>query len=56
MSLLLMFFLDYYEAYLDYTHKYKSIYLMLIVGFVTGVYLISCHLTGVLKTKNFKTN
>ena len=31
-------------------------YLITIVCFVASVYLISCYLTGVLKTKNFKTN
>ena len=56
MSFLLMFTLDYYADYLDYTYKYKSVYLLIIVGFVASVYLISCYLTGVLKTKNFKTN
>jgi len=56
MSFLLMFALDYYGDYLDYTYKYKSVYLLIIVGFVASVYLISCYLTGVLKTKNFKTN
>ena len=56
MSFILVFALDYYADYLDYTYKYKSLYLLLIVGFVAGVYLISCYLIGVLKTKNFKTN
>jgi len=56
MSFLLMFALDYYADYLDYNYKYKSVYLLIIVGFVSSVYLISCYLTGILKTKNFKTN
>ena len=56
MSFLLMFALDYYSDYLDYTYKYKSVYLLTIVGFVGGIYLISCYLTGLLKGKNFKTN
>ena len=56
MSFLLMFGLDYYADYLDYNYKYKSVYLLIIVGFVGSVYLISCYLTGILKTKNFKTN
>jgi len=56
MSFLLMFSLDLFTNYLDYTYKYKSVYLMIIVGFVAGVYLILCYLTGVLKTKNFKIN
>ncbi len=55
MSIILYFGLDYFSSYLDYTYKYKSVYLLIIVGFVAGVYLISCYLTGVLKTKNFKT-
>ncbi len=56
MSFILIFALDHYQNYLDYTHKYKSIYLMLIVSFVAGIYLISCYLTGILKLKNFRTN
>ncbi len=56
MSFLLMFALDYYSDYLDYTYKYKSVYLLIIVGFVASVYLISCYLTGVLKIRNFRTN
>ena len=56
MSFLLMFFLDFYSHYLVYTYKFKSVYLLLIVGFVACIYLISCYLTGVLKIKNFKIN
>ena len=56
MSFLLMFALNYYADYLDYDYKYKSVYLLIIVSFVSIVYLISCYLTGILKTKNFKTN
>jgi len=56
MSILLILALNYYSDYLDYNYKYKSVYLMIIVGFVGGVYLISCYLSGILKTKNFKTN
>ena len=56
MSFLLLFALDHYADYLDYNYKYKSVYLLIIVGFVGSVYLISCYLTGLLKTKNFKTN
>ena len=56
MSFLLIFALDYFADYLNYNYKYKSVYLMIIVGFVGSVYLISCYLTGLLKRKNFKTN
>ena len=54
MSFLLVFALDYYSSYLDYTYKFKSVYLIAIVGFVASIYLISCYLTGVLKKSNFK--
>ena len=56
MSIFLIFALNYYVNYLEYNYKYKAVYLILIVGFVAGVYLISCYLTGILKVKNFKTN
>ncbi len=56
MSIFLIFALNYYSGYLTYTYNYKSIFLLLIVGFVACIYLISCYLSGVLKTKNFKTN
>ena len=38
------------------TYKYKSVYLLIIVGFVAGIYLISCYLTGLLKGRNFRIN
>ena len=56
MSFILIFALNYYKDYLDYTYEYKSVYLLIIVSFVASFYLISCYLTGVLKRKNFKTN
>ena len=56
MTFILVFALDFFASYLDYDYKYKSIYLLLIVGFVASFYLISCYLVGILKTKNFKTN
>ena len=56
MSFILIFALDYYTNYLDYAYKYKSIYLLLIVSFVAGIYLITCYLSGILKVKNYKTN
>ena len=55
MSFLLVFTLDHYSSYLEYAFKYKFVYLVIIVCFVTSVYLISCYLTGVLKKNNFKT-
>ena len=56
MSLILVIALNNYSDYLDYTYKFKAIYLLSIVGFTGIVYLISCYLFGILKLKNYKTN
>ena len=56
MCFFLVFALDKFVNYLEYTYKYKSIYLVLIVCFVASIYLILCYLSGILKMKNFKTN
>ena len=56
MCLVLIFSLEKYSSYLDYSYAYKSIYLLIIVGFVGIVYLLSCYLLGLLKIKNYKTN
>jgi len=56
MSLILLFALDYFAKYLDYTHEFKAVYLILIVGFVGTLYLLSCYLLGILKLKNYKAN
>jgi len=56
MALVLMYSLDYFTVNLDYSNKYKSIYLTFIVSFMATIYLISCYLFGVLKTKNYKVN
>ncbi len=56
MSLILYYGLDYFSESLAYNNKFKSIYLIFIVGFVATIYLVSCYLLGVLKIKNYKTN
>ena len=56
MSCILIFALNIFEHFLDFSTKYKAVYLMLIVCFVASFYLISCYLIGLLKTKNFKIN
>ena len=56
MAAALMFALNYYSDFLDYTYIYKSIYLLIIIGFAAIVYLLSCYLLGLLKIKNYKTN
>jgi putative peptidoglycan lipid II flippase len=56
MSLMMVLLINNYETYLNYSYKFKAIYLLLIVGFVGIVYLLSCNLFGILKLKNYKTN
>ncbi len=56
MSFALMITLNKYSEYLDYTYIYKSLYLLIIVGFAGIVYFISCYLLGLLKTENYKSN
>ena len=52
----LVYALNKYSSYLDYTYTFKSVYLLTIVGFVGTIYLLSCYLFGLLKIKNYKTN
>ena len=56
MSSILLFSLEKYADYLDYSYKYKAVYLISIVSFVGMFYLLSCYLLGILKFKNYKTN
>ena len=56
MSFFLVQTLENYTNYLDYTYKFKSIYLLSIVCFVGVIYLLSCYLLGLLKIKNYKVN
>ena len=56
MSFILIFALNIFEHFLDFSSKFKAVYLMLIVCFVASFYLISCYLIGLLKTKSFKIN
>ena len=56
MSFILLFSLDKFANYLDYSYNYKAVYLISIVSFVGMFYLLSCYLLGILKLKNYKTN
>ena len=56
MSFMLVFSLDKFSSYLDYEYIYKSIYLLIIIGFVGIIYLLSCYLLGLFKIKDYKTN
>ena len=56
MSVILFFSLNYFQESMEYYNNYKSIYLLIIIGFVSTIYLLLCYFLGVLKTKNYKTN
>ena len=56
MSFILLFSLEKFSSYLDYSYNYKAVYLISIVSFVGMFYLLSCYLFGILKLKNYKTN
>ena len=56
MSCVLVLALEKYSNFLDYDYAYKSIYLLIIVGFAGIIYLLSCYLLGLLKIKNYKAN
>jgi len=56
MSFTLVFSLEKFSSFLDYEYIYKSIYLIIIIGFVGIIYLLSCYLLGLLKIKSYKTN
>jgi len=56
MSYILVLALEKYSSFLDYDYAYKSIYLLIIVGFTGIIYLLSCYLLGLLKIKNYKAN
>jgi len=56
MSSILLFSLDRFANYLNYSNSYKAVYLISIIGFVGMFYLLSCYLLGILNLKNYKTN
>ena len=56
MCFVLILALEKYSYYLNYSFTFKSVYLLIIVGFAGTIYLLSCYLLGLLKIKNFKTN
>ena len=56
MVFILIFSLNRFTNYLDYSYNFKAVYLISIVAFVGMFYLFSCYLLGILKLKNYKTN
>ena len=56
MSFAFYYGIDFFEDKLIYDNNYKSIYLLIMIGLATAIYLISCYLFGLLKIKNYKIN
>ena len=54
MCWVLLFGINYYQESLEYMHKFKAIYLLIIVSLSAIIFLISCYLLGLLKFKNYK--
>ena len=56
MTLALYCSINFFEDKLIYDNYYKSIYLIIIITLVAGIYLLLARLLGVFKLKNFITN
>ena len=54
MCLFLYFGLDYFEDKFEYTYKFKLIYLIIVVGLSTALYLFIIKILGVFNLKNYK--
>ena len=54
MSIFLIYGLNYFRNFLEYSNSFKFVYLIFIVILSAMIYLILCRLQGLLKIKNFK--
>ena len=54
MSFFLYFGLDYFEDKFEYSNKFKLIYLLIVIGLSTAIYLFITKLLGVLDLKSYK--
>ncbi|KPU81948.1 virulence factor MviN [SAR11 cluster bacterium PRT-SC02] len=54
MSIFLIYGLNYFRNYLEYSNSFKFVYLIFIVILSAMIYLILCRLQGLLKIKNFR--
>ncbi len=54
MSLFLYFGLDYFEDKFEYSYKFKLIYLLIVIGLSTAIYLFITKILGVLSLKSYK--
>ena len=54
MCFFLYFGLEYFEDKLEYTYKFKLIYLLIMVGLSAGIYLLITNILQILKFKSYK--
>ena len=54
MCFFLHFGLEYFEDKLEYTYKFKLIYLLIMVGLSVTIYLFITNFLGILKFKTYK--
>ena len=54
MCIFLYFGLDYFEDKFEYSNKFKLIYLLIVIGSASAIYLIIVKLLGILSLKNYK--
>ena len=54
MCFFLHFGLEYFEDKLEYTYKFKLIYLLIMIGLSTVVYLFITNIQGILKLESYK--
>jgi len=54
MCLFLYFGLDYFEDKFEYSHKFKLIYLLIVIGLSATIYLFIVKLLGILNLKSYK--
>ena len=54
MCFFLYFGLEYFEDKLEYTYKFKLIYLLIMVGLSVAIYLFTTNFLGILKFRNYK--
>ena len=54
MCFFLYFGLEYFEDKLEYTYKFKLIYLLIMIGLSAIIYLLITNILGILKFKSYK--
>ena len=54
MCIFLYFGLDYFEDKFEYSNKFKLIYLLIVIGSASAIYIIIVRLLGILSLKNYK--